>query len=389
MKRAILLTGHFPHQLRKPSMLWIAEHLQTMGWHVTLATVGYSRLSQLRRDPRLTALPSPPNPGQKALSASLSHVFALPLAHPIKTRNTALNRLSEALLPHVLHHWERRLAPHLPGADLILCESGPSTLLAPILARHAPHAPRIFRVNDDIRLLNAPDALIRAEQQHAPLFTRISTASPHIARRFASHPNVTLDPMGIPHAEIKVANSDLFEHSHPVAVCEGTTQIDMAALARIADDCPHWQIHVLGRLRQTPPQRPNITWHGEQSFQTTLDHIASADIGLAPYTDAPGIEYQSTNSNRILLYRHFGLPILGPDRLCHPSAPSIIGYSDPDALFRCETWIRQPEPIPDWSELAEKLAQNGVTEPPRDVTTDPFTTVKSRVKTVPALASNA
>lgn len=389
MTRAVLLTGHFPIQHRKPSMLWISEHLQNMGLHVTHVTVGYSRLSQFRRDPRLTSLPEKPKPGTKALSASLTHVYALPFAHPIKTPNKALNRLTEALTPHFLHHWESRLAPHLAQADLVICESGPPALLAPLLKRHAPDAPRIYRVNDDIRLLNAPDILIRAEQQNAPLFTRVSTASPHLARRFTQHPNVTLDPMGIPHAEIKVANSDLFSPTRPVAVCAGTTQIDIPALTRIADENRHWRIHVLGRLKQTPPHRPNITWHGEQPFQTTLDHIASADIGLAPYPDAPGIEYQATNSNRMLLYRHFGLPILGPDRLTDPQIPAILSWSDPAFRFRCETWMRQPEPIPDWSELALSLTQNGVTDPPREVTTDPFTTVNPRVKTVPALASNA
>ena len=389
MKRAVLLTGHFPTQLRKPSMLWISEHLQTMGWHVTHVTVGYSWLSHLRRDPRLRTLPHRPKPGTERLSASLTALYGLPPLHPIKTRSRALNSLSEALTPLFTHYWAKRLRPYLRQADLVIAESGAPALLAPLLAHEAPHAPRIYRVNDDIRLLNAPNVLIRAEAQNAALFTRISTASPHLAALFSQHPNVTLDPMGIPHAEIKVANSDLFPSSQPLAVCAGTTQLDIPALIRIADHNPHWQIHVLGRLRHTPPHHPNITWHGEQSYRTTLDHIASADIGLAPYCDAPGVEYQATNSNRILLYRHFGLPILGPDRLCHNHIPSLISHSDPVYQFRCETYRRQPEPIPDWSELALRLTQNGETEPPKDVTTSPFSTVNPRVKTVPALASNA
>lgn len=75
-----------------------------------------------------------------------------------------------------------------------------------------------------------------------------------------------------------------------------------------------------------------------------LDFIAYADVGLAPYIDKPGIEYQTINSNRMLLYRSYGLPILGPDRLCNPTVPNIIGYSEPpsDVSYDPETsvWLR-------------------------------------------------
>ncbi|MFG6569876.1 hypothetical protein [Sulfitobacter sp. 1A13679] len=81
-----------------------------------------------------------------------------------------------------------------------MCESGSPVLLGPRLAELAPQVVRFYRVLDDICLLNAPDVLLRAERNHHP-FTRTSTASPHIGARFAHHPNVTLEPIGIPHAE--------------------------------------------------------------------------------------------------------------------------------------------------------------------------------------------
>ena len=389
MKRAVLLTGHFPHQKRKASLLWVSSHLQNTGWHVTHATVGYSWLSSLRRDARLSTLPSPPVRGLQVVSSTLTTLYSTPPIHPFRARLKAANTWLEPFFDYFICHWKHRLRAPLTSADLVICESGPPILLAPVLARYARNAHRIYRVNDDIRLLNAAPSLVRAEATQMAHFTRISTASPVLAKRFAQHPNVTLDPMGIPHEELKETPPNPYTTSRLSAVCAGTTQIDLNKLADIASARPNWDIHLLGRLKSRPPRLRNLHWYGEKPFYETLGYIAHADVGLAAYVDAPGIEYQATNSNRILLYRHFGLPVLGPDRLTNSAMPGIIGYGDRDVWRRCETQRRNPEQIPDWSELAIRLTQNGETEPPNDVSTDPFNTVNPRVKTVPALASSA
>lgn len=389
MKRAVLITGHFPHQKRKASLLWVSDHLQNTGWHVTHATVGYSWLSVLRRDARLLALPSRPVPGVRGVSPTLTALYSVPLIHPFHTKSSLANGVLEPFFDIFVQHWKRRLRAPLALADLVICESGPPVLLAPILARYAPAAHRIYRVNDDIRLLNAALSLVRTEATRMGCFTRISTASPILAKRFAQHPNVTLDPMGIPHSALKETPPNPYPTSRIKAVCAGTTQIDLNKLADIAKARPNWDIHLIGRLKSRPPQLRNLHCHNEMPFDKTLGYIAHADIGLAAYIDAPGVEYQLTNSNRILLYRHFGLPVLGPDRLATSATPGIIGYGDRNVWRRCEAQRRNPEQIPDWSELAMRLTQNGETDPPKDVSTDPFNTVNPRVNTVPALASSA
>lgn len=358
MKRAVILTGHFPNQKRRGSMLWVSEALQQMGWHVTLVTVGYSWLSHLRQDPRLHCLPEPPRPGIHKISAQMTSVYSRSPIHPFSTGSRLVDRLVRPLHKMFVVFWAPRLRLPLAEADLVLIESGPPVLLAPIARSHAPRAKMIYRVNDDIRLLKAPEFLVRSEREFSHHFDRISTASPHLKLRFKDHANVTLDPMGIPQAQLRNPPPTPFvSRARKEAICAGTTQLDIPALVRIAQTCPDWRIHVLGRLRVSPPNLPNLKFYGEQSFRHTLGYIAHADIGLAPYLDRPGVEYQSTNSNRLLLYRHFGLPTLGPDRLCHPTIPSIIGYSDPGWVELCETLPKRPDHIPDWSELANRLVQ--------------------------------
>lgn len=380
MKRAVLVTGHFAHQKRRPSFLWISDALQQMGWHVTLITVGYSWLSCLTSDKRLQSLPASPRVGIHQVSERLTTVFGYAPIHPLSLRAPLADQLLRPLHDLFPAWWKPRLRPHLHSADLVLVESGAPLMLAPQLRDQTRQAQMIYRVNDDIRLLRPPAFLPRLETEYADLFDRISTPSPHLARRFSAHHNVTLDTMGIPRSALSAPQPNPYPPGNTrKAVCAGTTQLDTGALEQIARDRPAWQIHILGRLKSTPPAWPNLIFHGEQSFATTLAHIAHADVGLAPYLDRPGVEYQTTNSNRILLYRHFGLPILGPDRLCHPSVPTITGYGDPQKYRRCEAQKRRPEVLPDWSDLARRLAshtaQNGVTDPPEDSWTSPATAV--------------
>ena len=390
MKRLIFLTGHFPHQKRRTSMLWVTDHLQTKGWHVTYVTVGYSWLSRLSNDKRLAALDNVPHHGAHAISPSLTGVYGVSPWHPVRSQFEPLNVLLEPFSKLFTAYWAPRLRSLLPSADLVICESGAPVLLGHLIAKYAPQAARVYRVSDDIRLLNAPDVLLRAEAAHHH-FHRISTGSPLIAQRFQDHPNVTLDPMGVPYHLINVGTSDPYDRTRQgkVAVCAGSTLLDIQAVLRTARRCPNWQIHVIGRLKSKPPDLPNITWHGEQPFAKTLSFIQHADIGLAPFQDVPGVEYQITNSNRILLYRYYGLPILAPARLCAPDMPSLISDSAPDASAQCEAFGRQPEPVPDWSALADALVQNGVTEPPELSSIAPDITTKPLVNTLPPLTSTA
>lgn len=389
MKRLVYLTGHFPQQNRKTSMRWVSDHLQSCGWHVTHATVGYSWLSKIKGDTRLATLDNPPITGTTVYSSSLTGVFGYSPMHPVNWPNPILNAVFARLLPLFTRYWARRLRVCLAQADLVIVESGTPVALGATVARLAPQATRLYRVSDDIRLLNAPKVLLKAEQMHHH-FHRISTGSPLIAARFADHPYVTIDPMGVPHALTdQIATNPYRRAGRPIAICAGSTLLDMDQIAATAQAAPHWDIHVIGHLRSAPMALSNVTWHGERPFADTLAHIQHADIGLAPFQDVPGVEYQITNSNRILLYRRVGLPVLVPTRLADPKIPCLIANTAPDWQARCEAYGHQPEPIPDWSALADRLVQNDATEPPDVISTVPDTVITSRVNTVPPLTSNA
>jgi 2-beta-glucuronyltransferase len=366
-RRAVILTGHFPVQKRRANIPWLADEMRANGWHVTFVTLGYSWISRLIRDRRFQSVDQIPKVGLTALDDSLTALFHYAPIHPFSLRVQRLDTLLRPLHQAFVRYWAPRIASHLAAADLVVIESGPPLMLAATVRQARPDVPMVYRASDDIRLLGLPPFMTDLETEVAPLFDRISVASPILARRWAGHPGLAIDPIGVPIEKLARPQPDPypFPRARVEALCAGTTLFDLQQAMMIARAAPHWRIHVIGRLRSPAPQSgpANLCFLGEQSFDTTVAHIRHADVGLAIYKDAPGIEYQTAQSNRILLYRHFRLPIIGPARLCDPSLPSIIGY-DPGRLDSVQAAVVQAETIPplphddsiqDWRLLYERI----------------------------------
>jgi 2-beta-glucuronyltransferase len=366
MARALIVTGHFPRQARRAGIPWLAARMDAAGWEVVFATVGYSRLSMWRGDRRLEGVSPPPVEGETVIAPGLTAVFGLPPVHPMSLRVGVLDRLAAPMGGVFARWWAPRLAPHAARADLIVVESGPPVMLARGLRAAAEAVPMVYRASDDVRLLGLPDWLCLEEITAAPLFDRISVASPVLARRWSGHPGLAIDPIGVPKANLAVVQADPYPapRARVEAVCAGTTLLDIEQVMTLARLHPDWRVTVIGRIKARPSLMPgNLRLMGERPFDETVAHIRHADLGLAPYADRPGVEYQTAQSNRMLLYRHFRLPIIGPRRICNPEVPSVIGY-DPRNLTdmaRAAALALDLPPlppddgIPDWDILFDRI----------------------------------
>jgi 2-beta-glucuronyltransferase len=323
--KAVLITGHFYEQKRRGSMHWLADEFLKHGWEVTFVTVGYSWLSRVLGDVRLSALDQPPRPGLSEVKPALSTYFQYTPLHPIDLRRPFLNTLATPMLRTFPLFWKARLKILARDADIVVVESGPGLLLAPELRRRTS-AKLVYRVNDDLRAMRSAPILREAETKFAHLFDRVSLASPLLARRFDGLAPVGLDPMGL--------DTSLFDKPNPTpyadrwgreVVCAGTSHFDPDAVLTMAQLRPNWRFHILGRLRDRV-DAPNIVAHGELPFAAVVPYVQHADIAIAPYRDVPGMEYQAHHSNRLLQYAYTRLPTLAPVRMTHPELSFLVGY---------------------------------------------------------------
>lgn len=354
---AVLFSGHFAGQARRGSMHWLADELVKHGWRVRFVTFGFSWLSILSRDVRLQ-FADRPRPGLHPIKPGLEGYFQFTPFHPIDLRNAWLNQLAAPLFALFPAFWYSAVKRLTGDADLVVLESGLPLLLAPVV-RARSRAKLVYRVNDDVRILRTPPSVRAAETCLASLFDRISVASPVLARRFEGLAPVGLDPMGLETAAFDQPHPSPFEPRwEKEVVSAGTSHFDAATVRAMAALRPNWRFHILGRLRE-PIAGPNVVWHGEKPFSEVIPFVQHADIGLVPYRDLPGVEYQVHHSNRLLQYAWLRLPTLGPMAMTHADAPHLIGYVPGDtaslelALTRAKRMDRSSLDVhvPRWAAL--------------------------------------
>jgi len=328
-RTAVLFTGHFAVQARRGSMHWLADEMVRDGWTVRFVTFGYSWLSLLTKDARMAGA-TRVSGGLTEVRPGLWTLFRMTPFHPVDLRKAWLNGLVRPLFDLYPRLWRGVVRRLTADADLVVLESGLPVLLAPDV-RRASRAKLVYRVNDDVRVMRTPAVVQDAELTYAPLFDRISLASPVLASRFEGKGPVGLDPMGLDRTAFDRPRPSPFAERWAVeALCAGTSHFDAEAVALMASLRPEWHFHVLGRLR-TPVVAPNVVLHGEVPFDAVVGFVQHADIGLAPYRDLPGVEYQAHHSNRLKQYAYLQLPTLAPEAMLHAEAPHLVGYRAGDA----------------------------------------------------------
>jgi 2-beta-glucuronyltransferase len=80
----------------------------------------------------------------------------------------------------------------------------------------------------------------------------------------------------------------------------------------VAPQFPDVDFHVIG-CGTTFKGPANVFVHKEMPFRETLPYIRYADIGIAPYRVAPGVEYLSDSSLKLGQYEYLQIPAVCPD----------------------------------------------------------------------------
>ncbi len=89
-------------------------------------------------------------------------------------------------------------------------------------------------------------------------------------------------------------------------------RLDLELIAGIADRLPEWEIRMIGPVIKidpaTLPQAPNITYYGQQPYETLPGHMAELDVALMPF--ALNDATRSISPTKTLEYLASGLPVV-------------------------------------------------------------------------------
>jgi 2-beta-glucuronyltransferase len=371
LRRVLLVSGHHPRSRRRAGFHWLADAYRRLGWHVTFVTVGFSRLSYLRRDHRLAD-------GLDRMAGRPIELEPNFVAYAWYTPYHPLHRLpsiARAVLEPLFRGYGRLpmpgLEPLVTAADLLIFESTSGLMLVDRFRAWNPRARLVYRVSDDLRLLRAHRVVLEAEAEALPRFDLVSVPSAFILERFGDRPNVRLQLHGLDTGVFDRTTDDPYDPSLEArAVFVGNAYLDTEFLSIAAPDHPGWQFHVIGELGRMP-DLPNVVVHGELPFAETVPYLQHADVGLSTLRYRPGAE-SFTDSLKVIQYTYCRLPIVAPDFMRSARA-NVVTYRPGDrdsirtALAAARALDRSTidrSSIRSWDDLARELAGPLGAEPP-------------------------
>ena len=296
---------------RKTSMVFIAESLAAQGWSVSAVTVQLSRLSLLRGNARLGAAPRSIWNLWRQVNPRLEAMVWIPAFHPARWPSKLLNLLSTPLL-----HASGALLPssvveRAKDADLILIESCAAVALFRRLRRLAPNAKIVHSMSDRLDVVGMHPGLSGMFRQDAPGYDLVRVPAEAL---LADAPGARA--VVIPHGLEKTAFDRATKNPLPPgrhAVLAGDMMFDRPAFEALTLAFPDVTFHAFGRFDLGSVQAPNVRAHGEVPFADLVTYLKFADVGLALYRVAPGLEYIAQSSLKLIQYAYCGLPTVAPD----------------------------------------------------------------------------
>ncbi len=362
MKRVLLLTSHYLESKAKAGFHWLADAFWRAGWDVTFCTTSLSWFSWLRGDARFQyPLRQEANRLRPIMERLTSYVWLTPW-HPVNFHLASLNRLSRSWFARYGALPLPGLESTIAGADLLLFDSTHSLLLFDRCKLMNPRGRFVYRVSDNMALMNNHPVLLETEQRVAPGFDLISVPSPALHQRFAYLPHVFLHKHALRKDLFDQAHANPFRGPGPHVLFVGRAFFDHDFLRRAVALFPEWTFHVIGPI---PPlaSAPNLIAYGERPFLETVPFLRHADIGLQNLCYQPGAEC-FTDSLKMQQYTYCRLPIVAPPFL-KTDRPHVFYYQAGDdasirqALVDASRFDRALVPIQDvwtWDDLISRLA---------------------------------
>ena len=314
---------------RKTSMVFMAESLAAQGWSVSAVTVQLSRLSLLRGNARLGAAPKSIWNRWRQVNPHLEAMVWIPAFHPARWPSKLLNLLSTPLLHAYSALLPSSVIRRVRDADLILIESCAAVALFRRLRRLAPKAKIVHSMSDRLDVVGMHPGLSGMFRKDAPAYDLVRVPANALVSD-APGARVVVIPHGLEKAAFDLASENPLPSGRH-AVLAGDMMFDRPAFEALIQAFPDVIFHAFGRFDLGPlAQAPNVRAHGEVPFVDLVTYLKSADVGLALYRVAPGLEYIAQSSLKLIQYEYCGLPTVAPGFAAGDHG-NIFSYDPEDA----------------------------------------------------------
>ncbi len=350
----LVISRHDYRSAARANMHFLADELARRG-PTRFASIGLSRLSRLRDDPR-ASLPANRVEHHRGVdcflwSSTLHPISLHPLARPVER---ASFDLYERLLPRTLRDW-------IDGAGTIVIESGLGVVLARLARRRNPRATLIYNASDDLGTVGAARTLSDRLARDIAVFDRVRLPSPLLAPMLPPTPKAVVIPHGIDPVVLDDQSASPYGPGrHAVSI--GSMLFDRTVFEIACPLFPAVTFHVIGAGPAAAGlSAPNLVVHPTMPHAATVPFIRDADLGIAAYLPANQPAYLADSSMKLIQFAAFGVPSVCPDfaagdrmeRIPYDSGnPASVGPAIASALSRG----RGPRgPVPFWSEVIDRM----------------------------------
>ncbi|MBB5699303.1 polysaccharide biosynthesis protein GumK [Sphingomonas yantingensis] len=344
---------------KRASIHQIAHALARSGYAVSFLSTRFSRLSRSKGDSRL-------NLWERANRIEMVDGIGCYLwrthLHPFATGNALADRLMGPLFRLYARLPNRDVDALLAAADHVVVEASVAAILLRRIRRLNPTARIIYYATDRLATVGAHPFVQAQLARDAGLIHHVSMRSWLMAPDFAwASDRLTRIGFGIDPADFANIGPSPYPAGTRNAVSVGSMLFDERFFHHAAAAFPDVVFHVIGCGRRFTAAA-NVVVHDEMPFRDTLPYIAHATIGIAPYVNAPGVEYLADTSLKLAQFEYLGLPAVCPDFAAgdvasrspyHPDQPASIERAVAIALAAAGTI--KPRSFPRWEEIGERL----------------------------------
>jgi 2-beta-glucuronyltransferase len=345
-------------------MVFWAETLAAMGWKTSVVTTQVSWLSRLLNRQRLAGVPASEINAWIPRGTNLEGFIWVPLVHPVGTRWPLVNALTSPLAALFARSLPEEIRTSVAGADLIVIESCAAAVLFPALKRLAPRARFVYCASDRLGAVGMHPVIQRALDRTQDQYDLIRVPSPSMLSDFASSARTAYIPHGVARASFDRKRPSPFQPGTRNVVVGGDMAFDLSSVTAAVKSAPGVNFHFFGKMQIGELERePNVILHGEVPFETLIDFLQHADVGMAPYVERPGLNYLAESSLKLAQYAYCRLPTVAPAFAAgarsnivpyDPADPASAAVSMASALKMDRERIDRSDVI-DWDTVIERV----------------------------------